>query len=244
MAANATIERTLSMIKPDAVAKNVIGKIYSRFETNGLPPVPGAPFAEPCRNDDGTFNAAAPLRTYKGADIQLDKQLPVGGGLGGGFLLPYLMLAALSLLIGYLNFRSGWRRVLVLALCGPLTYLGNLARIGSIVLAAHWGGEAWGLRAHEIMGYGVFVIVLGGVLGAVELLRRWWPEECNPIGYTVVQRARARAMQPATAMAPASCGEPSRAGQPKRRPSVSGDDRRGRRRPFADLPAMNRITGT
>jgi len=31
-----TIERTLSIIKPDAVAKNVIGKIYSRFETNGL----------------------------------------------------------------------------------------------------------------------------------------------------------------------------------------------------------------
>jgi nucleoside-diphosphate kinase len=30
------IERTLSIIKPDAVKKNVIGKIYSRFEDNGL----------------------------------------------------------------------------------------------------------------------------------------------------------------------------------------------------------------
>lgn len=30
------IERTLSIIKPDAVAKNVIGKIYSRFENAGL----------------------------------------------------------------------------------------------------------------------------------------------------------------------------------------------------------------
>ena len=30
------IERTLSIIKPDAVVKNVIGKIYSRFESNGL----------------------------------------------------------------------------------------------------------------------------------------------------------------------------------------------------------------
>ena len=29
-------EQTLSIIKPDAVAKNVIGKIYSRFEENGL----------------------------------------------------------------------------------------------------------------------------------------------------------------------------------------------------------------
>ena len=30
------IERTFSIIKPDAVAKNVIGKIYSRFEQAGL----------------------------------------------------------------------------------------------------------------------------------------------------------------------------------------------------------------
>ncbi|SDY94013.1 nucleoside-diphosphate kinase [Nitrosomonas sp. Nm58] len=30
------VERTLSIIKPDAVAKNVIGQIYSRFEEAGL----------------------------------------------------------------------------------------------------------------------------------------------------------------------------------------------------------------
>lgn len=30
------IERTISIIKPDAVAKNVIGQIYSRFESNNL----------------------------------------------------------------------------------------------------------------------------------------------------------------------------------------------------------------
>lgn len=30
------IERTLSIIKPDAVAKNVIGEIYTRFEKAGL----------------------------------------------------------------------------------------------------------------------------------------------------------------------------------------------------------------
>jgi nucleoside-diphosphate kinase len=31
-----TVERTLSIIKPDAVAKNVVGEIISRFENNGL----------------------------------------------------------------------------------------------------------------------------------------------------------------------------------------------------------------
>ncbi len=30
------VERTLSIVKPDAVAKNVIGEIWSRFEKNGL----------------------------------------------------------------------------------------------------------------------------------------------------------------------------------------------------------------
>ncbi|MDR0250175.1 MAG: nucleoside-diphosphate kinase [Burkholderiales bacterium] len=31
-----TLQRTLSIIKPDAVAQNVIGKIYTRFEDAGL----------------------------------------------------------------------------------------------------------------------------------------------------------------------------------------------------------------
>src|SRR5213593_1962968 len=30
------VERTLSIIKPDAVAKNIIGEIYTRFERSGL----------------------------------------------------------------------------------------------------------------------------------------------------------------------------------------------------------------
>ncbi len=30
------IERTLSIVKPDGVAKNLIGEVYSRFEKNGL----------------------------------------------------------------------------------------------------------------------------------------------------------------------------------------------------------------
>lgn len=87
-----------------------------------------------------------------------------------------MALAALSLLIGYLTFRSWWRWALLLVLCFPLVYLGNVARISSIVFAAEVGGAAWGDRAHEVMGYGVFAIVLGGVLAAARLLERWAPE--------------------------------------------------------------------
>jgi EpsI family protein len=61
-----------------------------------------------------------------------------------------------------------------------LVYVGNVARIVAIVFAAQAGGPKWGDVAHEVMGYGVFVIVLGGVLGAASLLRRWLPEAAAP----------------------------------------------------------------
>ncbi len=85
-------------------------------------------------------------------------------------------MVALSLLLGYLNFHSWKRRAVVLLACLPLVYLGNVARIVSIIFAAQIGGPKWGDMAHEVMGYGVFGIVLGGVLGVASLIRRWWPE--------------------------------------------------------------------
>jgi len=36
-----TIQRTLSIIKPDATSKNIIGKIIDRFEENGLKMIAG-----------------------------------------------------------------------------------------------------------------------------------------------------------------------------------------------------------
>jgi EpsI family protein len=85
-------------------------------------------------------------------------------------------MVALTVLAGYLGFRTWWRRAAGLALCLPLVYAGNVARIVAIIFAAEAGGPRWGDFAHEVMGYGVFVIVLGGVLGANRLLQRTWPE--------------------------------------------------------------------
>ena len=96
-------------------------------------------------------------------------------------------LTALSTLIGYLSFRTWTRRAFILALCLPLVYLGNVARIVAIVVAAQWAGPQWGERAHYVMGYGVFVIVLGGVLASVSALRRFWPEPpLAPTGHPFV----------------------------------------------------------
>jgi len=53
------IERTLSIIKPDAVAKNVIGSIYSRFEQAGLKII-AARMMHMSRQDAETFLRGAP----------------------------------------------------------------------------------------------------------------------------------------------------------------------------------------
>jgi nucleoside-diphosphate kinase len=50
------VERTLSIIKPDAVAKDVIGEIYSRFEKAGLKII-AARMAHLSRNDAEGFYA-------------------------------------------------------------------------------------------------------------------------------------------------------------------------------------------
>jgi nucleoside-diphosphate kinase len=57
------IERTLSIIKPDAVAKNVIGQIYSRFESEGLKIV-AARMAQLSRADAEKFYAVHAERPF------------------------------------------------------------------------------------------------------------------------------------------------------------------------------------
>ena len=52
------IERTLSIIKPDAVAKNVIGQIYARFEGAGLKIVAAAHGAPVARRGRGLLRGA------------------------------------------------------------------------------------------------------------------------------------------------------------------------------------------
>lgn len=93
-----------------------------------------------------------------------------------------IALAALSLLTGYLTFNTWRRRWLALLFCLPLVYVGNVLRIVSIIVAAALGGPAWGDRAHDVMGFGVFVVVLGGVLALLRGVERFWPETAPAAG--------------------------------------------------------------
>ena len=57
------VERTLSIIKPDAVAKNVVGEIYSRFEKAGLKVI-AAKMARLSRGDAEGFYAVHKGRPF------------------------------------------------------------------------------------------------------------------------------------------------------------------------------------
>ena len=58
-----SVERTLSIIKPDAVAKNVIGQIIARFENAGLKVV-AARMMHLSREDAGRFYAVHKERPF------------------------------------------------------------------------------------------------------------------------------------------------------------------------------------
>lgn len=57
------VERTLSIIKPDAVAKNVIGQIYTRFENAGLKVI-AARMVQMSRTDAENFYAVHRERPF------------------------------------------------------------------------------------------------------------------------------------------------------------------------------------
>ena len=57
------VQRTLSIIKPDAVAKNVIGQIYARFESAGLKVI-AARMAHLSRQDAEGFYAVHKGRPF------------------------------------------------------------------------------------------------------------------------------------------------------------------------------------
>jgi len=70
------LERTLSIIKPDAVAKNVIGEIYSRFEKAGLKIV-AAKYKQLTREEAEGFYAVHKERPFFGALVEFMTSGPV-----------------------------------------------------------------------------------------------------------------------------------------------------------------------
>lgn len=89
-------------------------------------------------------------------------------------------LTALGVLLGYVAFRSWWRRGVLALAALPLAFAGNVARILAIVLAGAWFGQGAGRRVHDGSGFVTFAVALGLAMLLVELIRRRWPERDAP----------------------------------------------------------------
>lgn len=70
------VERTISIIKPDAVAKNVIGEIYARFEKAGLRIV-AAKMMHLTREQAGQFYAVHKERPFYGELVEYMTSGPI-----------------------------------------------------------------------------------------------------------------------------------------------------------------------
>lgn len=70
------IERTISIIKPDAVAKNVIGEIYARFEKAGLKII-AAKMMHLTKEQAGEFYAVHRERPFYGELIEYMTSGPI-----------------------------------------------------------------------------------------------------------------------------------------------------------------------
>ncbi len=71
-----SLERTISIIKPDAVAKNVIGEIYSRFEKAGLKVI-AAKMMQLTEEKAGEFYAVHKERPFYGELVAFMTSGPV-----------------------------------------------------------------------------------------------------------------------------------------------------------------------
>src|SRR5436190_23650525 len=80
----------------------------------------------------------------------------------------------LATIFGFFNYRSLWKRLLVMSTAFPLAVLGNLIRMLCIVIAAEMGGQSTGNYVHDGGPMGIFSLLpyVPAILG-VMLIGRW-----------------------------------------------------------------------
>lgn len=84
-----------------------------------------------------------------------------------------MVIVVLVLLVGYLNFKYVWVCGLVVVVSLLVVFVGNVVCVGLVVLVGEWCGYEVGEWLYVWMGFVVFVVVLGLLLGLVSLMK-WW----------------------------------------------------------------------
>ena len=88
------------------------------------------------------------------------------------------VVVAFSVIMGYVTFRSTWRRLALVAAAVPLAVTANVVRLTMIILAAEVFGQDWGNFVHENWFFSLvpYVVAFGGLF----LLTHWMREDKPP----------------------------------------------------------------
>lgn len=84
----------------------------------------------------------------------------------------FVALLALTAIYGFLCFKSGWRRLLLVLSSFPLAILGNVLRVTFATVVAEIFGFNAGQAVEQKAGFATFALALGGVI----LIERWLRE--------------------------------------------------------------------
>lgn len=81
------------------------------------------------------------------------------------------VVVLLTLVFGYLNFQTAWRRLVLAALALPLALLGNVVRLITVFTVGEKFGEQAGVKVESNLGFATFLVALVGVFLAARWLR-------------------------------------------------------------------------
>jgi exosortase len=84
-------------------------------------------------------------------------------------------LTALTTIYGFVSFRAGWKRLLMMLIAVPVAILGNVLRITGMIVASEAFGQEAGVKFHDSAGFVVFAVAIVCVLG----LGRWLREDAS-----------------------------------------------------------------
>jgi len=88
-----------------------------------------------------------------------------------------ISLLALTTIYGFVTFKTGWKRAIMVVSALPLALLGNTVRIVAVIVVAEAFGEKAGLRVHDYAGF----ITFGIAIVCIMLLGFFLREDQRPV---------------------------------------------------------------
>jgi exosortase len=92
-----------------------------------------------------------------------------------------ITLMALTMIYGFVNFQTFWKRALIIAAAVPLAVAGNVARITTVIIAGEAFGQKAGMFVEQKLGFLTFAVAIGSILVIGYLLRERPVEPALPI---------------------------------------------------------------